>query len=93
MTLSNHVKVKSDAINGSIGDNQETMKFIHASDIHLGAAQYQNEYRSEDFIRVFQEILFVAIKFNTDFIILGGDVFTSLEMMPGNLTKIGRAHV
>ncbi|MHA2049377.1 MAG: metallophosphoesterase family protein [Promethearchaeota archaeon] len=70
-------------------DNSESLvKFIHASDIHLGAAQYRNESRSWDFIQAFQEILELAISNQTDFIILGGDVFTSLEMLPGNLTKV-----
>ena len=35
-----------------------------------------------------QEILELAIKCQVDFVILGGDVFTSLEMLPGKLTKI-----
>ncbi|MFW9818295.1 MAG: exonuclease SbcCD subunit D [Candidatus Thorarchaeota archaeon] len=73
--------------NKSINDNNIT-RFIHASDIHLGSHQYSNKYRSDDFIRAFQEILELAIKHNVDFIILGGDVFTSLEMLPGKLTKI-----
>ncbi|MFX1258814.1 MAG: exonuclease SbcCD subunit D [Promethearchaeota archaeon] len=64
------------------------VKFIHASDTHLGAAQYRNDYRSNDFIQAFQEILELAIKHCVDFILLGGDVFTSLEMLPGKLTKI-----
>ena len=67
---------------------KESVKFIHASDIHLGAAQYRNEYRSNDFIQAFQEILDLAITNHVDFIILGGDVFTSLEILPGMLTKI-----
>lgn len=68
--------------------NQDMVKFIHASDIHLGAAQYHNDYRSDDFIQAFQEILELAIVHNVDFILLGGDVFTSLEMLPGKLIKI-----
>ena len=68
--------------------NHDSVKFIHASDIHLGAAQYHNDYRSDDFIQAFQEILELAIKYQVDFILLTGDVFTSLEMLPGKLTKI-----
>jgi DNA repair exonuclease SbcCD nuclease subunit len=68
--------------------SQRSVKFIHASDIHLGAAQYRNEYRSDDFIQAFHEILELAITHHVDFIILGGDVFTSLEILPGKLTKI-----
>ncbi|MFX1601585.1 MAG: exonuclease SbcCD subunit D [Promethearchaeota archaeon] len=66
----------------------DKVKFIHASDIHLGASQYRNNYRSNDFIKAFQEILELAIKHHVDFILLGGDVFTSLEMLPGKLMKI-----
>ncbi|KKM72496.1 hypothetical protein LCGC14_1419910, partial [marine sediment metagenome] len=64
------------------------VKFIHASDIHLGCQQYRNSHLSEDYIKVFQEILSIAKEHCVDFIILGGDVFTSLEMLPGNLLKI-----
>ncbi len=64
------------------------VKFIHASDIHLGSHQYSNSHRSDDFIRALEEILSLAIKNQVDFIILGGDIFTSLEMLPGKLTKI-----
>ncbi len=68
-------------------DNKIT-KFIHASDIHLGSHQYRNENRANDFIFAFEEILSKAITHQVDFILLGGDVFTSLEMLPGKLTKI-----
>jgi len=67
---------------------QNIVKFIHASDIHLGAAQYRNEHRANDFINAFREILELAIKHGVDFVLLGGDVFTSLEILPGQLTKI-----
>jgi DNA repair exonuclease SbcCD nuclease subunit len=63
-------------------------KFIHASDIHLGSHQYENTSRSDDYIKTFQEILTLAIENKVDFIILSGDVFTSLEMLPGKLIEI-----
>ena len=66
----------------------KSLKFIHASDIHLGSQQYRNNHRADDFIRAFQEILALALFKNVDFIILAGDVFTSLEMLPGKLTTI-----
>lgn len=66
----------------------KSLKFIHASDIHLGSQQYRNTHRANDFIRAFQEILTVGLFKDVDFIILAGDVFTSLEMLPGKLTKI-----
>ena len=63
-------------------------KFIHASDIHLGSHQYRNEDRANDFINAFKEILKTAIIHQVDFILLGGDVFASLEMLPGKLTRV-----
>jgi len=68
--------------------NNHSIKFIHASDIHLGSHQYRNNYRANDFISAFEEILSLAVIHQVDFILLGGDVFTSLEMLPGLLTKI-----
>ena len=67
---------------------QKSIKFIHASDIHLGAVQYRSEIRSNDFVNVFQEILELAIIHQVNFILLAGDIFTSLEILPGKLTKI-----
>ena len=88
MTLTNQVNYECNSVNKRLVRNQEILKFIHASDIHLGAAQYYNNQRSSDFINAFQEILSLAKMHNVNFIILGGDVFTSLEMLPGQLTKI-----
>ncbi|MHA1931295.1 MAG: metallophosphoesterase family protein [Promethearchaeota archaeon] len=68
--------------------NSNSVKFIHASDIHLGCQQYRNQNRSDDFIRAFKEILILSIEHSVDFILLGGDVFTSLEMLPGKLLEI-----
>ena len=68
--------------------NNHITKFIHASDIHLGSHQYRNDYRANDFIFAFEEILSLANFHSVDFLLLGGDVFTSLEMLPGLLTKI-----
>ena len=70
-----------------IGSSNSTC-FIHASDIHLGSHQYRNDDRADDFIGALQEILELSIQHHADFILLGGDVFTSLEMLPGKLTKI-----
>jgi len=69
-------------------NDERITKFIHASDIHLGSHQYRNDTRANDFIFAFEEILSKAITHQVDFILLGGDVFTSLEMLPGKLTKI-----
>ncbi|MFX0164521.1 MAG: exonuclease SbcCD subunit D [Promethearchaeota archaeon] len=88
MTIENCFNAKYRTKLVSKEESQNNVKFIHASDIHLGAAQFRNDYRSDDFIRAFQEILELAIIHCVDFIILGGDVFTSLEILPGKLTKI-----
>jgi len=65
-----------------------SVRFLHASDIHLGNQQYRNIYRADDFIRAFQEILDLALKYQVDFILLGGDIFTSLDLLPDQLTQI-----
>ena len=88
MTLYNQFENKFKIFHRKSNNVQNIARFIHASDIHLGSHQYRNEYRSDDFIRAFQEILELAINSHVDFILLGGDVFTSLEILPGKLTKI-----
>ncbi|MFW9878405.1 MAG: exonuclease SbcCD subunit D [Candidatus Thorarchaeota archaeon] len=88
MTTENYFMTKFGTTFSLKEGSQNTVKFIHASDIHFGAAQYRNEYRSDDFIQAFQVILELAIIHHVDFIILGGDVFTSLEILPGKLTII-----
>ena len=82
-----HYPQLNESIKTQNRDNRIT-KFIHASDIHLGSHQYRNEDRANDFISAFEEILSKAIIHQVDFVLLGGDVFTSLEMLPGKLTKI-----
>ena len=64
------------------------VKFIHASDIHLGSHQYKSEERARDFTLALQQILNLAIKHQVSFVILGGDIFTSLEILPVHLTEI-----
>jgi len=66
----------------------EKVRFIHASDIHLGTGQYQSPERSDDFLKVLKGILDLAIKKMVKFIILGGDVFGSLDLLPEQLGKI-----
>lgn len=88
MNSNNQFKVKFGSFHNESVNNQTITRFIHASDIHLGSHQYRNKYRANDFIRTFQDILELAIEKQVDFVILGGDVFTSLEMLPGKLTKI-----
>ena len=71
-----------------IMETNHRTKFIHASDIHLGSNQYGKSLRSDDFINALKEILDHAIENSVDFILLGGDVFNSLEMLPSKMTNI-----
>ena len=68
MIIENYFKNKFGNFRISDSDYKKSVKFIHASDIHLGAAQYRNEYRSNDFIQAFQEILELAITNHADFV-------------------------
>ncbi|MFX0179634.1 MAG: exonuclease SbcCD subunit D [Candidatus Hodarchaeota archaeon] len=88
MPVINSFQARFGDFNKNKSKNQDITIFIHASDIHLGSHQYRNEYRADDFIRAFQEIFYISIIHQADFILLGGDVFTSLEMLPGKLIKI-----
>ncbi|MFX0041561.1 MAG: exonuclease SbcCD subunit D [Candidatus Hodarchaeota archaeon] len=88
MLYFNQFEAKFGNFQNCMHKKHDVVRFIHASDIHLGSHQYRNDYRADDFIHVFQEILELAITHHVDFIILGGDVFTSLEMLPGKLEKI-----
>jgi exonuclease SbcD len=65
-----------------------SIRFIHASDIHLGSHQYENSSRSDDYIFALKEILQVALDYSVDFVLLGGDVFNSLDMLPGKMAVI-----
>ena len=64
------------------------IRFIHASDLHLGSHQYRSEERAKDFTLTLKKILNLAITNQVSFILLGGDVFTSLEILPVHLTEI-----
>ena len=88
MTNANVINIQSNNIVKVQKGGNILTKFIHASDIHLGSHQYRNEDRANDFIHAFEEILTTAVLHQVDFILLGGDVFTSLEMLPGKLTRV-----
>lgn len=70
------------------GDKKRRVSFIHASDLHLGCYQYHSPNRANDFIRALQQILELAVRKSVDFLLFAGDVFTSLEMLPGKLNQI-----
>ncbi len=65
-----------------------TTRFLHASDIHLGAKQYQNPVLADDHLYALQQILDLAISKHVDFVLLGGDVFTSQDILSNQMEQI-----
>ncbi len=51
------------------------MNFLHASDFHLGYAQYGLEERFRDYARAFQYVIQYAIDHKVEFILISGDLF------------------
>jgi DNA repair exonuclease SbcCD nuclease subunit len=51
------------------------MNFIHASDFHLGYAQYGILERFRDYARAFQYVIQYAIDHRAEFILISGDLF------------------
>ncbi|MGB9915383.1 MAG: metallophosphoesterase family protein [Candidatus Bathyarchaeales archaeon] len=62
----------------------KAFSFIHASDLHLGYAQYGLEARRDDFDKAFQEIVDKTIELKPDFMIIAGDLFH--QARPSNVT-------
>lgn len=51
------------------------MNFIHASDFHLGYAQYNLNERFKDYARAFDSVIKYAINHKAEFILISGDLF------------------
>jgi exonuclease SbcD len=51
------------------------MNFIHASDFHLGYAQYGLIERFRDYARAFRSVIQYAIDHKAEFILISGDLF------------------
>ncbi len=51
------------------------MNFLHASDFHLGYAQYGLIERFKDYARAFQSVIKYAIDHRVEFILISGDLF------------------
>ncbi len=51
------------------------MNFLHASDFHLGYAQYGILERFKDYARAFQSVIQYAIDHRAEFILISGDLF------------------
>ena len=62
----------------------KAFSFVHASDLHLGYAQYGLEARRQDFDNVFAEIVDKTIELKPDFMIIAGDLFHHAR--PSNVT-------
>jgi DNA repair protein SbcD/Mre11 len=58
--------------------------FVHASDLHLGYAQYGLEVRRQDFDNAFSELVNKTIELKPDFMIIAGDLFH--QARPSNHT-------
>ena len=59
-------------------------RFVHASDLHLGYAQYGLEARRQDFDFAFRELVEKTIDLKPDFMIIAGDLFH--QARPTNVT-------
>ena len=64
--------------------NLKPFSFVHASDLHLGYAQYGLEARRQDFDNAFKELVDKTIELKPDFMIIAGDLFH--QARPSNVT-------
>ena len=62
----------------------KAFSFVHASDLHLGYAQYGLEARRQDFDNAFSELVDKTIELKPDFMIIAGDLFHHAR--PSNTT-------
>ena len=66
------------------------MRFIHTSDIHLGKT-YRNSpgetERYEDFFRCFAGIVTDAVRQQVDFVLIGGDLFHTGQILPRTFAR------
>jgi exonuclease SbcD len=62
----------------------KAFSFVHASDLHLGYAQYGLEARRQDFDNALAEIVEKTIELKPDFMIVAGDLFHHAR--PSNVT-------
>lgn len=55
---------------------KDSLRFIHCSDVHLGANPYQIKERFDDMGKVFKDVVDYALKQeDLDFLVIGGDLF------------------
>ena len=78
----------------------KAFSFVHASDLHLGYAQYGLEARRQDFDDAFTELVDKTIELQPDFMIIAGDLFhharpsnTTLENAIRNFRRLRDAEI
>ncbi|XP_059059515.1 double-strand break repair protein MRE11 [Achroia grisella] len=64
----------------------DTMRILIASDIHLGYLE-NDAVRGEDSFIAFEEVLSLAVQYDADLILLGGDLFDHAKPSPGCMFK------
>ena len=69
-------------------DGLKPFSFIHASDLHLGYAQYNLEARREDFDRAFQELVSKSLELKPDFLVIAGDIFEQARPLNSTLENV-----
>lgn len=65
---------------------KDKIRFVHASDIHLGANPYAISERFADMGKVFSEVVNYTLETNADFLVLAGDLFDKKNINAKTLT-------
>lgn len=65
---------------------EDTMRILIASDIHLGYLE-NDAVRGEDSFIAFEEVLSLAVQYDVDLILLGGDLFDQAKPSPSCMFK------
>lgn len=65
---------------------EDTMRILIASDIHLGYLE-NDAVRGEDSFIAFEEVLSLAVQYDVDLILLGGDLFDQAKPSPNCMFK------
>ncbi|CAG5006006.1 unnamed protein product [Parnassius apollo] len=66
--------------------SEDTLRVLIASDIHLGYLE-NDAVRGEDSFIAFEEVLSLAVQYDVDFILLGGDLFDHAKPSPNCMYK------
>lgn len=79
---------------------ENTIKFIHCADIHLGANPFEIEERFEDMGKAFEQVCKFAVEENVNFVLIAGDFFhnkvlnpKTLEQAINSLEKLKKANI